>query len=90
MSFFYDFTLRLLSIYSADSSYTAFVGYLLRQVTNQMVLWEGHCVRGCCIGAKAAHFKISLFYRTNGEYQPRPIIGLFLDIRVYQMSENGE
>lgn len=40
----------LVTSYFADS-YSEFIGYSLRCVNSQVVLWAGHCVRGCCIRA---------------------------------------
>ena len=36
-------------------------------------LWAGHCVTGCCIRAKAAHFK-SIFLQSDRKIPPRLII----------------
>ena len=60
-----------------------------------MVLWAGHCVTGCCIRAKVAHFQISLLNQqanrkiADGDSRPGLIISLPLmsDLRMHDHLE---
>ena len=56
-------------VYSS-CTFRSFSGYRLLTVIccqSDIVGWAGHCVRGCCIRAKVAHFKICLFYSKSDE-----------------------
>lgn len=42
--------------YFAYSDYSVLIGYELWRVSNQILLWFGVCVTGCCITVIEAHF----------------------------------
>ena len=52
----YIHVMHLATSHFTDSHDSVFIGCYLWCVTSRIMLWAGHCVRGCCIRAKEAHF----------------------------------
>ena len=71
------FTLIILvTSYLTRSHYSGFIGYSFWCVKNHILLWAGHCVRGCCIRAKVVHiFKLIYVFDNPTENSQIPIIG---------------